>query len=314
MTLLFVAPGWDPAPWRESFANTLPGHDFAVWSEPFDPNDIRYALAWHPPAGLFRNLPHLRAVLSLGAGVDHLLADPELPDIPIVRVIDIDLTARMSEWVVLNVLLHHRRLLSYQGQQNARQWHDLPDQPAAKDVRVGVLGLGELGTDAAVKLSAIGFDVAGWSRRPKTDAPVRHFAGLGERDAFLARTDILVVLLPLTPDTRGILNRNLFARLARDGRIGGPVLINAGRGGLQVERDILAALDDGILAGASLDVFEREPLPKTSPLWRHPRVVITPHNASVSDPAAIATSLAADIRRIEAGQQPLGLVDRSTGY
>jgi len=180
-------------------------------------------------------------------------------------------------------------------------------------VRVGMLGFGVLGQDAARKLQALGFDVAGWSRSGRPVEGFRVYGG-GELDAFLARTDILVSLLPLTPDTHGILDRRLFAKLARHGRLGGPVLINAGRGGLQVEADILACLDDGTLKAAVLDVFETEPLPEDSPLWGHPAVTLTPHNAAVSEPEATARYIAEQIRRFERGEPLENVVDPSRGY
>jgi glyoxylate/hydroxypyruvate reductase A len=176
------------------------------------------------------------------------------------------------------------------------------------------MGLGVLGADAARKLAIMGFQVAGWSRKPKRLDGVTCFAGKAELEAFLARTDILVSLLPLTKDTRGLLDRRIFAGLARDGRIGGPVFINAGRGGTQNEADILACLDDGTLAAVTLDVFETEPLPQDSPFWTHPRVTLTPHNAATSDPDAVAAFVAAQIRRFEAGEPLRNTVDLRAGY
>ena len=176
------------------------------------------------------------------------------------------------------------------------------------------MGMGVLGRDAADVLKRIGFRVAGWSRRPRTITGIDCFAGEVGLAPFLARTDILVSLLPLTPDTRGILNRKTFSMLARDGVLGGPVIINAGRGGLQVERDIVECLDDGTLLGATLDVFEKEPLPMDSPLWSHPRVTVTPHNAADTDPDAISTYVASQIARHEIGQPLDNVVDRGSGY
>jgi glyoxylate/hydroxypyruvate reductase A len=176
------------------------------------------------------------------------------------------------------------------------------------------MGLGVLGLDAARKLAAMGFDVAGWSRGPKTVDGLLAFAGAEGLDAFLARTDILVCLLPLTDETRGILDASFLRRLARDGRLGGPILVNAGRGGLQVEADILRCLEDGSLRAATLDVFEREPLPEDSPLWTHPAVTVTPHNASMSAPDAVGLQVAQGIRDMEAGLPLRHRVDRSRGY
>jgi len=311
--VLIAATGWEQAAWAAPIRAAEPGRRVFLWPDVPDPAAVGYVLAWNPPAGLFGSLPYLRAIFSLGAGVDHLVFRDDLPDVPIVRVVNADLTKRMTEWVTLQVLMHHRRQRAYDAQQAERRWHELP-QPAASEVRVGIMGMGVLGRDAAEVLVRLGFDVAGWSRRPVDLAGVRSFHGRDQLDAFLARTDILVSLLPLTPETRGILAMPLFAKLARDGRLGGPVLINAGRGGLQVERDIVAALDAGVLRGASLDVFESEPLAPTSPLWRRSDVVITPHCAGWSSPEAIAGEILRQIAAFERGEPLENVVDRSAGY
>ncbi len=216
-------------------------------------------------------MPNLKAVFSLGAGVDHLLADPTLPDVPLVRIVDPDLTMRMTEYVVLHVLMIHRRQRLYDAQQRERLWRD-HDQPPAADVTVGIMGLGVLGRDAAEVLRRLGFKVAGWSRTPKTIAGIETFHGPEGLDAFLAAHRHSVCLLPHTPETEGILNLTLFRKLKRDGALGGAYLINAGRGKLQVDADILAALDEGALAGASLDVFpDRAVAAATARCGRTPR-------------------------------------------
>jgi glyoxylate/hydroxypyruvate reductase A len=193
-------------------------------------------------------------------------------------------------------------LRHYERQQRERLWADDDDQPKAAEIQVGVLGLGVLGADAALKLGALGFRVAGWSTSEKSLSGVACFHGAEGLDRMLAMTDMLVVLLPLTDATRGIIDASLLGKLRQGGRLGGPVLINAGRGGLQVEADILAALDSGRLKGASLDVFEREPLPEDSRLWSHPAVYVSPHNASVSTPEAIAAFVAAQVEAHERGE------------
>jgi glyoxylate/hydroxypyruvate reductase len=314
VTLLVALSGWDRDPWIERLRRLLPDRPVVALGDIFDRREVHYAVSWKHPPGSLAGLPNLAAIFSLGAGVDHLMGDDRLPDVPIVRVVDEDLTARMSEYVVLHCLMHLRQQPRYTAQQRERLWDDDRLQPAARDVRVGVMGLGVLGEDAARKLAIMGFDVAGWSRRPKTIEGLATFAGEEGLDAFLARTDILVALLPLTENTRGILDHDLFARLAQDGRLGGPVLVNAGRGGLQVEADILKALDEGKLKAASLDVFEQEPLPPESPLWSHPAVVVTPHNAAMSDPETIAELIVAQIRTLEAGGELRDVVDRGLGY
>ena len=225
------------------------------------------------------------------------------------RVADFDLRDRISEWVVMHALVHLRQLRRYERQQRDRVWADDDDQPRAGDIQVGVLGLGVLGMDAATKLKALGFKVSAWSASPKSAAGIECFSGTDGRDALLAQTDLLVVLLPLTAATRGMLNASLFARLKQGGRLGGPVLINAGRGGLQVEADILAALNLGTLKGASLDVFEREPLPPSSRLWTHSAVYVSPHNAAISAPDAVAAAIARQIEAFERGQPLRNVVD-----
>jgi glyoxylate/hydroxypyruvate reductase A len=312
-SILLATGSWSPETWAAAIRAGDPGRTFFVWPDVPRPAEVGYALVWKPPAGALSNLPNLEAIFSLGAGVDHLISPAGLPDVPIVRVVSADLTQRMTEWIVLQVLIHHRHQRAYDRQQAARIWKELA-QPAAAEVRVGIMGLGVLGGDAAEALCRLGFQVAGWSRRPATLSGVETFHGLGELDRFLARTDILVCLLPLTPETRGILARPAFEKLARDGALGGPVLINAGRGGLQIEADIVAAVERGILIGASLDVFDSEPLDPKSALWTMPNVVITPHAAAASTPEAIVPPILRQIAAHEAGAPFENVVDRVRLY
>ena len=314
MNLLIAVSGWDATPWVKRFEALLPDRRIKILGEPFDRRDVHYVVSWKHPPGSLAGLSNLAAIFSLGACLDHLMGDPRLPEVPIVRVVDPDLTGRMSEYVVLHCLMHLREQRRYDAQQRQKLWLEEHHPPAARDVRVGVMGLGVLGGDAARKLKVMGFDVAGWSRSPKTLEGIATFSGDEGLQAFLARTDILVSLLPLTRETRGILNKTLFGKLARDGRLGGPVLINAGRGGLQVEADIVAGLDDGTLRAATLDVFETEPLPPDSPLWTHPAVTVTPHNAAASEANAISAYIADQIRRFEAGEPLANVVERDLGY
>jgi glyoxylate/hydroxypyruvate reductase A len=313
LTVLLSISGYPPKTWLDALHHALP--DRRVVMEPArtgDP-DIRYAVVWKQPEGLLASLPNLQAIFSIGAGVDHILRDETLPDVPIARIVADDLTGRMSEYVVWRVLDHFRRGFAYRAHQALGQWNERV-QPAASALTVGIMGLGELGRDAAEKLRPFGFKLAGWSRSRKDVPGVTCFAGDGELSGFLGATDILVVLLPKTPATTGILDADLFAKLKRSTPLGGPVLINAGRGALQVEADILAALDAGILLEASLDVFETEPLPASSPLWRHPKVFVTPHAAASSDPAALVPLIARQIEGFERGEPLQHLVDRTAGY
>jgi glyoxylate/hydroxypyruvate reductase A len=209
--------------------------------------------------------------------------------------------------------MHHRQELYLRASQRAKRWQPRSQWPASA-ISVGILGLGTLGSDAAGALTRLGFRVSGWSRTPKHADGIECFHGQAQLEPFLQRTDILVCLLPLTPDTRHILNRDLFSKLHRTSPIGAPVLINAGRGGLQNEADILACLDDGTLGAASLDVFATEPLPADSPFWTHPKAVLTPHNAADTDPDAISKYVAAQIERFEAGGALENVVDPARGY
>ena len=315
MAILVVSGGTGPS-FAEAMRKIAPQRDIRVWPEAGALAEIRYALAWKPTAGVLASLPNLEVIVSVGAGVDGLLSDPTLPAIPIARFVDPDLTGRMVDYVVGQTLHHIRRMPEFQDLQRRRAWVAL-STPAAHEVRVGLLGLGILGQASARALASLNFQVNGWSRTPRTVAGVTCFSGEAGLDAFLGASDVLVVLLPLTTATRGIVNRRLIGQMSRQGRsadLPGPVLINAGRGGLQVEADILAALDAGALQSASLDVFETEPLPQSSALWSHARVVITPHVAAESTPNAVARYTLDQIGRHERGLAVENLVDRRRGY
>ncbi|WP_137390896.1 2-hydroxyacid dehydrogenase [Rhodoligotrophos defluvii] len=314
MALLYVTSGWDTEAWAAGMAKLAPGRDVRAWPNCGNPDDIEYAFVWKPPHGVLKQFRNLKAIFCLGAGVDHILLDPDLPDVPVGRVVDPDLTMRMTEYVVFHVLLHHRQHLALAEAQKNRVWLASLEQPAACDVRVGVMGLGALGGDAAAKLRQIGFQVAGWSRMPKHLDGIETFSGQDGFKPFLNRTDILVCLLPHTADTTGLLNMDIFKALAHDGRLPGPSMINAGRGKIQIEADILAALDSGVLHSVSLDVFEHEPLDPDSPLWSHPRVVITPHNSADSDATALTGTLLAQLERFERDGVMENQVDPRRGY
>jgi len=310
MTILFMSILDDAERWRQGLSATLPEETVLFYpDEVGDPAAIDYAAVWQPPPGLLASLPNLKAIFSMGAGVDHILADPELPpDVPVVRMIDTGLTEGMTEFVVAAVLAHHRRLRDYAVQQAARTWRELP-VPLARHRRVGILGLGELGRDAAGALAALRFDVAGWARTRRDLAGVAAYAGRDELDAFLARSEILVCLLPLTGETRGILDRRTLGRLPA-----GACVVNVARGGHVVDDDLLSLLDSGHIAEATLDVFHEEPLPASHPFWTHPRIRLTPHIASVTPPETAAGVIAANIRRMKDGQAPWPIVARDRGY
>lgn len=311
MTILFASPADDPSDWLPALSAELPDHPIRVAPDlgP-DPDAIRYALAWAPPPGLLGSLPALRAVLWLGAGVDRALADPNLPpDIPLYRLIDPGLTQGMVEYVVEQVMAWHRGAPTYRRQQAACLWQQ--HRPVlASDRKVGLLGLGVLGSACASALAALGFQVAGWSRTQKAIPGVASHTGEDGLATVLAQSDIVVCLLPLTRETTGFLNADRFA-----GMKPGAVVINAGRGAQIVDADLLQALETGRIAGASLDVFDPEPLPADHPYWRHPSVILTPHVASLTPPATAAKTVAATIRALEAGQEAAeARVSRDRGY
>lgn len=308
--VLLSVTGFHPQRWHELLSTErevvteLAGKD--------DPS-IAYAVVWKHKPNLLSNLPNLRAIFSIGAGVDHIFNDPGLPDVPIVKVVADNLTQYMTEYVVWRVLDHHRQGALYRYQQQKKTWHE-PQQRPASDISVGIMGLGTLGRAAASVLLSLGFCVNGWSRTVRPMEGVTSYAGDSGLIPFLNATDILVVLLPLTPTTQGIVNYGLLKELRRRNGLGGAVLINAGRGRLQKDGDIIRALDEGLLKEASLDVFEVEPLPKTSPLWAHPKVCVTPHAAATSDPNHLVPIMLAQMSALERGEPLQNTVDRAAGY
>jgi glyoxylate/hydroxypyruvate reductase A len=320
LALLVATTGWSAERWAERIRPLLPEHAILVtgrdglYAGPdADLTSVGYVLAWKPPQETLERLPALRAIFSLGAGVDHILSLHRLPDVPVARIVDADLTGRMVEYVAWQALDHLRRGPAYRRRQAEHRWDDA-EQPAARDVTVGIMGLGVMGKAAVDILLRLGFRVRGWTRSPREVKDLETFSGAAGLDRFLAGTDILVSLLPLTPDTTGLVDRSLLRKLKREGPLGGPVFINAGRGGTQVERDLAEALADGTLAGASLDVFAEEPLSADSPLWGLPNVTITPHVAAVSNPPALARQIAEQIMAFERGEPLNHLIDRTRGY
>jgi len=295
--------------WRDHMQALLPDHTVVEWDAVTDPDAIDYAVVWKPPPGGLKRLRNLKLIVSIAAGVDHIFADPDLPaGVPIARTVGEDLRQRMVEYVCLHVLRFHRNLPEIEASQASASW-DQPITPPATRRRVGVMGLGNMGVAAASALAGLGFDVAGWARSPREVPGLRVHTGAGQLDAFLADAEILVCLLPLTPETDSILCADLFARLPR-----GAALINAGRGEHLVEEDLIPALDSGQLRGATLDVFRAEPLPTDHPFWRDPRILVTPHTASLIDPEAGGRLIADTIRRFEAGGGIAHPVDPGRGY
>lgn len=315
MTLLLHLADFNEPRWAEGFAAALPGQRVVLRGDSYDPGEIDYVFVWKPKPDAFEGLNRLKAVLSLGAGVDALLRHPALPKgVPIVRFVDADLTQRMSDYVMAQIAMHQRLITRFRRDQAAKRWVQLYPPPSW-NISVGIMGMGVLGQDVVRHLKAFGYQLRSWSRSPKPIEGVEGFAGPTEFDAFLAGTDILVNLLPLTPETHGILNYETFAKLRRHGGLtDGPVLINAARGGHQKDADVVRALTDGTLNAASLDVFEVEPLPQHSPLWALDNCFITPHIAAASSEKTGVAYFSKVIRDHEAGQPLPNVVDVARGY
>ena len=312
MILLVNSGGEAAVPeWQAEFRAVAPHLDVRWWQDPaVDLAEVPYVFVWAPTPGWLARLSKLRLILSSGAGVDHITSDPDWPrHVGIVRMGGAETGQRMGEYVCLAALALLRDLPTAIAGQAARRWMDMPGGRTAPEVRVGVMGLGNLGTHAAGMLQGLGFQVSGWSRTPKCVPGVECYAGAGERDAFLAGADILVNLLPDTAETRGVICAETIALLPP-----GAAVVNAGRGPQVVLPDLLAALDAGRLSGAVLDVFETEPLLGDAAVWAHPRLIVTPHVASLASRGARARYVAEAITRFERAEQLTNLYDAERGY
>jgi glyoxylate/hydroxypyruvate reductase A len=312
MILIVKSGGPETVPhWAECFAACAPNLDVRWWDDPaVPPEAVHYALVWDPQPGRLAAFPNLRLVCSAAAGVDRIVADPHYPaHVPLVRMQTEDQAQRMGEYVCLAALSLLRGMPRIIGAQAERRWSHFDVGPTARDTRAGVMGMGNLGTRAATMLRDLGFPTAGWSLGRKDVPGIESFAGPDEMAAFLARTDMLVCLLPDTPATRGLLNADSFARLPR-----GAHVVNAGRGTHLRLPDLIAALDAGHIAGAMLDVFDPEPLPADHPAWAHPKIIVTPHIASFGSRLERAQQVARAIAALEAGEALPGLYRPERGY
>lgn len=307
MAFLFIPGPINPQSWVNELKKVDPTLDIRVWPDYGNANDIEFALVWRHPPGALKQFPNLKCISSLGAGVDHIMSDPSRPpQVPIVRVIDPLLVRDMTQYITLAVLNHTRHFAQYHHYQKNAAWTRLPPN---NEINIGVMGLGQLGTDAANKLLALGFTISGWSGSAKDFPGVKTFNGEAQFHGFLAQANILVNLLPLTAQTRDILNSGTFQQLPR-----GAYIINVARGGHLVDQDLITALDSGQLSGACLDVFRTEPLPPEHPFWRHPKIIVTPHIASVTNPKSVAVQIVENYHRALAGKPLLHVVDVTKGY
>lgn len=309
MSVLIVSPGKDPENWVKALKNQHPGMNIYVYPEEHDPEEVEFALCWNHPRGLFKNYPNLKVVASMGAGVDHIVNDPGLPeDVKITRVVDEMLTNDMSDFVLSQVMNHVRGLHEYAKAQTEKKWKTF-QYKRPKDTKVGIMGLGVLGNDTATKLTRNGFDVYAWTRTEKDCESVTCFHGKDQLEDFLKNSEILVCLLPLTEDTENILNADLFDLLPE-----GAYVINVARGQHLVEHDLMEMIDKGHLSGAALDVFREEPLPEEHPFWEHPRINITPHIASLTNPESVIPQIVENYERMKEHEPLKNTVEMKKGY
>jgi glyoxylate/hydroxypyruvate reductase len=308
MSVLYKADPVRGRIWSQVFAEHAPAVEFHVWPQIGDPTAVEYLVAWEPPVELIASLPNLRVLFSTGAGVDHLDLSALSTDVSVVRMVEPGIVNGMVEYVTMSVLALHRNLIDYVRQQTAGDWRPLEVKPAAAR-SVGVMGLGVLGQAVLNRLGPFGFPRHGWSRSPKELPGVMTYAGAESLEPFLRKCDILICLLPLTTATRGILDRRVFSALPR-----GASLINVGRGGHLDSEALLTALDSGQLSAAILDVCEPEPLPQSHRFWRHPRILLTPHIASMTQPETAALAVIDNLNRHRGGEPLRDLVDRRAGY
>jgi len=308
--IAYVSRDTDGMHWKKIFEDAIGPTDFRTLQTGFGNTDeIEIALAWKPDKGVLASFKNLKMIVSLGMGVDHLLADNRVPEgVPITRIMDDGLIGQMSEYAIYWALRHHRDIDTYAELQSKKEWKPL-DFVDTIHRKVGVMGLGTIGQDTATKFAALGFPTAGWSRSAKTLPGIETFHGPDGLMKFLGRTDILVAVLPLTRETHGILNARTFAALRK-----GAYVINMARGGHVVDADLLAALDSGHLSGAALDVFNAEPLPNDHPYWTHPKVRVTPHIAGATNPRTASPGVVENIKRLRSGQPLIHTVDPKSGY
>ncbi len=307
--ILAFSSGPDPFDaWADALRPLLPGVDILPADAIDAPERVRYALVWNPPENVFARWPGLRLVINLGAGVDRLVRRTDLPDVPVTRISDPEMARMMAGWVLFAVLRHLRDIPAFEAAQRLREWRYIHPRPTTERV-VAILGVGELGRRAAEEVARLGCETHGWSAREKSIPGVVMHHGPQALRPLLGRADVVVSMLPLTPATRGLIDAEAFAAMRP-----GAAFVNASRGEVADEAALVAALREGRLSGATLDVFEQEPLPADSPLWELPGVLITPHLASVALPASAAPQIAENIGRLERGDPLLNVVDRLRGY
>jgi glyoxylate/hydroxypyruvate reductase A len=309
MSLLLVAPNRDKQPFKTALLAIDSNLDVEIWPDVQEKNRVQFAVAWNQPKHLFEQYPNLKAISSLGAGVNHILNDKTIPEhLPVCRIICDSLLTQMKEYVLSAVLNYQHNIITYFQQKQQGRWKAQPNKSPA-NFSIGIMGLGEIGKPIASRLAKLGYQIKGWSKSPKNIEGVETFSGENQLNEFIAKTTVLVCLLPLTAETEGILNLEIFKQMQHPG-----YLINVARGEHLVEEDLIYALDKGWLKGACLDVFSEEPLPEKHPFWNRESIFITPHAASITNPEDAAVQIVDNYKRALSGIELKHTVDRDKGY
>ena len=309
MSIVIISQKKDLSAWENALVNLNPELNVGVYPNDSNREQVEFALVWKHPHGVFKNYPNVKVIASMGAGVDHILSDPNLPsDVVITRLVDEMLSTDMVEFVRALVMNHLRKLSVYKYQEEKNIWQQHAYR-SINEVNIGVMGLGVLGRHVALQLRDLGFNLFGWSKSSKEFDGVKTFAGTTEFSAFLNQSHILICLLPLTNQTRNILDKNLFSQLPK-----GAFIINVARGEHLVDEDLIEMVNNGHLSGASLDVFRKEPLRSDHPFWQHPQINVTPHVASITNPASAVKQILENYHRLQRGQPLVNTISKEKGY
>lgn len=309
MSLVIFSKVHKVKPWIDALRKEAPDIEVMAYDEVEDKDKVLFALAWNHPRGIFKDYPNLKCVSSMGAGVDHIMTDPDIPEqVKVARIVDPLLSQDLAEFALTLTMNHLRGITNYKLLQQDSTWKKSM-YLRISEVNVGIMGTGVIGNHVAEFLRSCGFSVAGWGKNPGNPGSYRRYHGDEQLDDFLQKTHILICLLPLTPDTQGILNKENLEKLPH-----GAFVINLGRGGHVVDNDLIETLDSGHLSGASLDVFEQEPLPSNHPFWKHPQIQVTPHIASLTTPESVAPQIIENYRRAVSGKPLLNLANKEKGY
>ncbi len=309
MSLVIFSDTHKLQPWIDALSKSGPDIEILSHHDVVDKDKVQFALAWNHPKGIFKEFPNLKCISSMGAGVDHIMSDPDIPEhVQIVRIVDPLLSQDLAEFALTLIMNQMRGITQYHLLQQQRKWKKSM-YSRISEVKIGVMGTGVIGNHVANFLQHCNFTVVGWGKNPSRESNYKRFHGMNQLDDFLQDLNFLVCLLPLTPETKGIFNKDLFTKLPQ-----GAYVINLGRGLHVNDHDLIEMLNSNHLSGASLDVFEQEPLPEVHPFWSHPSIHITPHVASITTPTSVAPQIIENYRRVVNNEELLNTVNRDQGY